>query len=629
MTREVGSGGNSMAASTASTSPRLVRFGPYEADPRTGELRKYGIKLKISGQPMEILALLLHRSGEVVTREEIRTTLWPENTFVDFDHSLNTAINKLREALGDSAENPTYIETLPRRGYRFVAPVEVIPAGSRDTLQPIHKTGAAMPPGRQRRFQPLLFAASILVVAAASFSIWALWPRPAVESVAVLPFATDDPSLQYLGDGIAETLTDNLSHVADLRVLSRNSAFQLRGTQVSTREMAKRLGVRALVIGSVKRRDDGTLRVSVELVDGREDRHLWGEEYAVQTAQLASAQPRIAQDVFFGLRYRLDPTQKSRLGHRYTSNPEAYDAYLRGMFAVRHRDTQNLPAAAKLFEESVRLDPNFALAYNGVQAAYGIAAGHGLMRPSEALPLAEAATQRALQIAPDLAESHVAAAYQQVLQHHNLAAALAEAERAVQLDPNLPEAHHVYAYTLLVSRQFDKAVEQGKIAIQLDPEWMVAKGQYISTLVVARHLDEAEEEARRMKPHDPMCMAKVLLAQHRYDEAIRELSNSAADPDEYREFFLAWAQAGLGRPGPLRDLLQKQLELRRKQYVMSSQIARGYAILLDRANTLAWMKVAIVENDVNYMLPVLGDTFDFLHDDPEYQQLCRKMFTPQ
>jgi tetratricopeptide (TPR) repeat protein len=316
------------------------------------------------------------------------------------------------------------------------------------------------------------------------------------------------------------------------------------------------------------------------------------------------------------------------LGHRYTSNPEAYDAYLRGRFAVRYRIPQFLPDAVKLFEQSARLDPGFALAYYGLQSAYGIAAGLGIMRPSEALPLAQAATDRALQLTPALAEAHVGAAYQQLQLHHNLAAAIAEAERSVQLDPNLPEARHAYAHMLFVNGQFDKSLEQERAVVRLDPEWSVARPTCIAILLYAGRYRDAEEEARSLQPYSPSLTALVLIYQHRYREANQELSAAVPPLHSSHEFLLAWAQAGLGRPELIRDLLKKKLELRRKQYVPSSQIAALYAIMQDRANTLTWMNTAIEEHDSGYYLPTLHEQFGFLRNDPEYQQLRRKMFTP-
>lgn len=617
----------------------MARFGVFEVDLYSGELRKSGVRIKLQDQPFKVLQALVERPGELVTRAELKSRIWPDMEFGDFDHAVNLSINKLRTALGDSADTPRFIETLPRRGYRLVAPVELLPANGASAR--LNSQPTAVMPSRQERSRRWMLMAGVACVAVlAGFAAWGLWPRPAIESVAVLPFTADDPSLQYLGDGLAQTLTDNLSHIPKLHVLSRNSAFQVRGAQLSSHELARRLGVRALVMGTVKRRDDGDLHVSVELLDGPEDRHIWGQEYTVGATQLASAQPRIAQDVFLGLHYRLDPSQKSRLGHRYTSNPEAYDAYLRGIFAVRHRnmrmamddtDKRNLLEAVKLFEKSARLDPEFALAYTGLQEAYGGAAGLGIMRPSDVLPPAEAATERALQLAPDLAEAHIAAAYLQLFLHHNLTAATAEAERAVQLDPNLPQAHHAYANMLLANRQFDQALAEQKAVIRLDPEWQVGKNAYVLILDVSGRQREAEEEARRLQPYSPRVMAIILLHQHRYHDAIRELAASKPAPENHHELLLAWAEAGLGRPEPMRELLRKKLELRRKQYFMSSQIAEYYAILRDRANTLAWMNTAIEEHDYNYFKPLMvqWDEYAFLYDDPEYQRLCRKMFTPQ
>jgi TolB-like protein/DNA-binding winged helix-turn-helix (wHTH) protein/Tfp pilus assembly protein PilF len=331
----------------------VIQFDEFALDCDRYELLRAGIPVKLERLPMELLILLVEKGGYLVTRKEIVERLWGDGVFLDTEHGINTAIRKLRNALRDNPEQSRLVETVTGKGYRFIAATMTVPRGHRngnngragpastDTAPAesgpgeqmqgdIHpsKPVAQFAPratARQRRSKPLLFAAAILVVAAASFSIWKLWPRSVIESVAVLPFTADDPSLQYLGDGIAETLTDSLSQVPKLHVLSRNSVFQVRAAQLSARDLARRLGVRALVMGSVKRRDDGTVHLSVELLDGPEDRHIWSGEYTVSAAQLASAQPHIAQDVFLALRYRLDAVQRSRLGHRYTSNPEEPD----------------------------------------------------------------------------------------------------------------------------------------------------------------------------------------------------------------------------------------------------------------------------------------------------------------
>lgn len=350
---------------------RVVKFGPFEADLRTRELRKQGIRIRLQDQPFQILAMVMERPGELVTREEIRAKLWPEDTFVDFDHGLNAAVRRLRDALNDSADAPRYIETLPRRGYRFIGVAQTAPdmAHPSEPDAPVPNRLTWLSVLRARRLVLPVVLASLAI---GSFLGWHLWRRPArIDSVAVLPFAAQGPDLQYLGDGIAEALTDNLSGIGTLRVVAHNSAFQVAAQNLSTQEIARRLDVAGLVVGAV-RREGENLRISAELVDAHNDRHLWGEEIEFQRSQLLTSQPALARQVFEGLRLKLDPDFRLRRMPGGTDNPEAYDAYLRAEYELRRHDTASLQQALANLQRAIALDPNFAAAYAQLEPVYGI-----------------------------------------------------------------------------------------------------------------------------------------------------------------------------------------------------------------------------------------------------------------
>lgn len=264
-----------------------TRFGPFEVNLRAGELRKHGLKIRLQDQPFQILAMLLAHPGEVVTREELRQKLWPaDTTFVDFDHGLNNAINRLREALGDSADHPRYVETVPRRGHRFIAPLDY----EREVSSPLR-----------------------------------------IQSLAVLPLEnlTGDPSQEYFVDGMTDALITNLAQISALRVISRTSAMQYKGARKPLPEIAQELKVDAVVEGAVARAGD-RVRISAQLVDAPNDRHVWAEEYERELHDILALQSEVARAIATEIQVRLTPQEQARLARTRAVNPEAYEGFLKG-----------------------------------------------------------------------------------------------------------------------------------------------------------------------------------------------------------------------------------------------------------------------------------------------------------
>ena len=360
---------------TSEPSLRLLRFDNFELDVRAGELRKRGVRLRLQGQPLQVLAVLLKRAGDIVTREELRAQIWTTDTFVDFDHSLHNAIARLREVLGDSAERPRYVETLPRRGYRFIAPVDAgdlpAPSGASDPAPPADLPG----PLRLTKSHAVLLT-TVFAVLVISVAVWLARTgaaptsaAPRLNSIAVLPLdsLSGDPSEEFFADGMTDQLITDLAKVGSLRVISRTSVMRYKGTRKSLPEIARELNVAAIVEGSVIRSGQ-RVRVTAQLIQAPTDQHLWAETYNRDLGDILKLQGEVADAIAGQVRAQLTPTQQALVRRAHAVSPDAYDAYLKGRIYFVNEFTKPdfLKKAQRYFEESIQKDPNFALAYAGL-----------------------------------------------------------------------------------------------------------------------------------------------------------------------------------------------------------------------------------------------------------------------
>ncbi len=446
-----------MAGSSASLG--TVRFGVFEFDPRVGELRKQGMKLKLQGQPVEILKLLLEHPGEVVTREELQRKLWPADTFVDFEHSLNAAVKRLRDALDDSAETPRYIETLARRGYRFVAPVEglaPVPASRRISPSVWIGSAAAL---------ALLAVLVALNVGGSRDRILGRATRP-LRSVAVLPLTnlSGDPEQDYFAEGMTEALITELGKISALRVISRQSMMQYKGTKKSAPQIAKELNVEAVVEGSVLCSGD-RVRVSVQLIQAVPERHLWANTYDQDLRDVLAVHSEMARAVAGEVRAKLTPQEERLLLSARSVNPEAYAAYLRGLyFYNRLVTTEDLETALESFQQAVKKDPSYAPAHAAVASCYA-RLGYGPPRKEDVSSKARAAALKALELDETLAEAHAALGYIKVSFDWDWPGAQREYKRAFELNPNSVDVHLKYALFLARIRgQPDEGIAEAKRA---------------------------------------------------------------------------------------------------------------------------------------------------------------------
>lgn len=470
---------------------RVLRFGAFEADLHARELRKQGMQIKLQEQPFQILAFLLEHPGEIVTREHLRQKLWPADTFVDVDNSVNAAINRLREALGDSAENPRFVETLPRRGYRFVAPVTEIKGSERDSAH--ENANAVIPAGPEkvpaivnlrggRTIAKLSLAVALVVIlVAASVWAWEKWRErvslqssPHITSLVVLPLTnlSGDPSQDYFADGMTDELTTDLARISSLKVISETSAMRYRGKRPPLRQIAQELDVDAVIEGSVARSGD-QVRITAQLIDVKNDRHLWAQSYDRHGIDVLGLQRDVARAIANQIHLKLTPAEASRLETLPTHDQQAFDAYLRAKYHIHSALAVEADANAAIAEaeQAVILDPDFAEAY--VVIAQGCFAkifdwAGGKEHDEKAF----VALSRAIALNPALAEAYAArgSLYYTRLHNFDVVSAVADYRRAISLNPNLAEAHHNLGAELTHAGLHDQAIEEFRTTLQLDPQ---------------------------------------------------------------------------------------------------------------------------------------------------------------
>ncbi len=700
--------------SPAPDSRPSIRFGVYELDPRTGELRKHGMRIKLQDQPFAILMMLLERPGELVTREEIQQRLWPADTFVDFDHSLNTAIRRLRDALCDSADTPRFIETLPRRGYRFIGPVESTVRGpARDSEAPgtVKIDGISMlkaaevEPGTAKidavsllkaaeeepdtakidalamlkaaetepdtakidavamlaeaekqaaedaaatiaataesagaRRQTAVVEIALVVIALAAvvggFLAWKSAQRPAIDSVAVLPFvnATQDADLDYLSDGIAESVMANLSQIPTLKVMSRNSVFHYKGKAVDPPQAARELGVRAVLLGTM-RQHESQLRISLELVDARDGRQLWGADFERPRAEAVQMEREISQQTSEKLRLRLTGEQQDRMARQHVPPPEAYENYLRGHQALQSRHKDKLQQGLELLQRSIDADPQYGNAYAELAAAYGLLAFYGGMEPRQAYLREEAAVRRAVELNPDSARSRVQMGYFLADAHRDFKGAEREWKRAIEMEPNMAEAHHGYSMLLMAQGRFDAALRESRTAEELDPLWPGERGTTSSILLVAGRLEEAEQHAQNAGsgfPPSIWILGQIYEQQGKYDKAIETFKESVkqSGQNSFLAAMLAHTYAAAGQRKDAQAILANLLELHRNSYYSPVNIARVYVALGDQSSAVKWLRIGDEQRDPWLSRIQTEPNFEPLRKLPEFQAIVRKAMTP-
>jgi pentatricopeptide repeat protein len=629
-------------------------FGPFEADLRSGELRKHGVRLKLQDQPFQVLALLLEHAGDVVTREELRQRLWPADTFVDFDTGLNSAVKKLRDVLADSADEPRYIETIPRRGYRFIAPLvdpnpATVPSSAPEPwLGPAHETASSQPADSVvtsaesfffTRLRLLFGAAALLVLLVAGFLAYRNTgaggtKQPAIKSLAVLPLKnlSGDASQDYLADGMTEALIGRLAGIHDLRVISRTSVMRYKDTKEALPDIAKTLGVDAIVEGSVIR-DGNRIRVHAQLIRAATDEHFWSEAYDSELRDVLTLQSDVARSIAQKVAVTITGEERARLTAARSVAPEVYENYLKGRSILdKTYSTSGLEESIGYFEEATKRDPTFAPAYVGLADAYDklgtVFIGNP---PSETRPKVVSAARKALELDPGLTEAHVLLAdvYQEQWRWSD---AEAEYNRALDLNPNDAAAHVGFAHWLLCQGRTQEALTWTARGRELDP--IAVSGTSIGeTLFFARQYDESIREFRSVlavQGDDAGTLWNLgysLIANGQPQDAIPVLEKAAAisnrSPGVIGVLIRAYAHAGR-RKDALR-VLDELKQRRQKGYVPAGAFVNAYLGLGDNEQAFVWLERAYQEQSNILQFLKVHPHFDPLRDDPRFKDLLQRV----
>jgi len=650
-------------------SPRVARFGVFEVDLRAGEVRKQGLKVRLQEQPFQVLAMLLEHPGEVVTREELQKRLWPADTFVDFDHGVNTAINKIREALGDSADNPRFVETLHRRGYRFIYPVESLtPSPSPRGRGEPEAVSISQPspsgrgwsrlvgPGEGARFgrgRIALAAGAMVAVAAVLITLNVAGlrdrlltfagarhaaPLPKIESIAVLPLEnlSGDPEQEYFADGMTDALITNLGKIRALRVISRTTAMHFKGTKKTLPEIARELNVDAVVEGSVLR-SGNRVRVTANLLHAPTDRHLWAESYERDLRDVLALQSDVAQAIAREVQIKLTPQEQTRLASRHPVNPEAYQAYVMGRYFWNKRTEDGLKKAITYFEQALDEDPGYAMGWAGLADCYNLLAIFDFLPPKEGFPKAKEAATKALELDETLAEGHTSLGYVKDSYYWDWPGAEREFKRAIELNPNYATAHHWYSDHLEIVGRHDEAIAEIKRAQQLDPLSLTINAVAGLRFHTARRYDQAVEQLRKTLEMDPgFAVAHGWLGQAyeqkgQYEDAIaeHEKAREGLPGTAYALAALGHAYAAAGKRNEALRILTDLNERRKTTYVSPYAIGVIHVGLGQEDRALEWLERAYEDRDSWLSWLKADPRLDPLRSDPRFQDLLRRMNFPE
>ena len=615
-----------------------LRFGVFEADLRAGELRKNGQRVRLQEQPFRVLAMLLEHPGDVVTREELRARLWPADTFVDFDHGLNKAINKLRDALGDSAESPRFVETVARRGYRFLADVKGADAPPVGDPQPAAPIASRTPRARARGWKLAMFGLFVLLAALATWKVLSGGrPSPVVRSLAVLPLESlsNDASQDYFADGMTDELITDLGQIRALRVISRTSVMVYKHARKPVAQIARELAVDAVVEGTVLRSGD-RVRITAQLIDAAEDRHLWSQSYEGELRDTLALQSKVAGAIADQSRINLNPQEQAALHHVKVVDPEAYESYLKGRFFWNKRTAAGLKVALAYFTQAVEEDPSYAPARSGLADTYALLADweYGVMTPKEALPKAKTAALEALELDGTLGEAHTSLAFCLDVYDWDWDAAGREFRRAIELSPSYATAHQWYAAHLIVMGRTDEAIAEMRKAESLDPLSLIIRADLADFLVIAHAYDESIRQSRKALELDPgFALAHDLLGQaylgkHMNQEAIAELKKglelSGGSPTITAN--LARAYVASGKTTEAEKLLGALRKSSSPGALHPSEIAMTCVALGDTDQALRWLEAGYEERFNPSVL--LRPGFDPLRSNPRFQDLLRRIRIP-
>ena len=610
-------------------------FGPFALDTTTGELRKAGILIKLQPQPFRVLLLLAEHAGAVVTREEIQRCLWSESTFVDFEHGINFSINQIRGALADDAEKPRYIETLPRRGYRFIANVESLKESAKPESSV--KVAPALP------WRSVLVAALLLILLPVSYLAWHRTHPPAVASpgrimLAVLPFQnlTGDPKQEYLTDGLTEEMITQLGRLQPERmgVIARTSVMGYKHGDERLDQIGRELGVQYILEGSV-RRDRDRMRITAQLIQVKDQSHLWAREYEHSLKDLFALQDDVTAGVAQEIQSRLALESRNRAGRNHPVTAQAYDAYLLGRYSLNGRTAAGYQNAEKHFQSAIAADPNYALAYTGLAESYLLMAANGSSLQATSVQ-ARIAAKKALTIDPTLSEPHAILGL--IAQNHdwNWEECEQEFKLAMTLDPNDATPHHWYSGNLAVRGRFEESFRELAIARQLDPLSVTIREDEAQFLYMARRYDEAIGITDRTLEIEPnfawayFDRGLSYVQKGKWREALADLETARRlDDSPFNSAVLGESYALSGDKNRASQILAELQARAKHQDVSALYPAIIHAGLGEKDAAFAGLEEAFQERATYLLALKYAPFYDPLRSDQRFDDLVKRVGLPK
>jgi TolB-like protein/DNA-binding winged helix-turn-helix (wHTH) protein len=611
----------------------VIRFGVFEADLRAGELRRNGAKVRLQDLPFRALALLLSRPGEVVSREEFRQALWPADIFVDFEQGISSAIMRLRDALRDAADNPIFIQTIDRRGYRWIGPIlnqplEAVqdPVPARATVESQEAAGGngtGIITSTRRDGSPArLWAAAIIfaMLALAGFFAWRWRPRPTpISSIAVLPFdnlsapASDDA----FSDGLTDEIANSISHLDSVRVAGRRSAYMFKGKHDDLRDIGARLNVEAVVEGSVQREADRT-HVTVELNRTRDGFAIWSQTYDGTTNDLMQIELQIAGSIAQALARKISPRDTPA-----ATDPEAHALYLEARYLWNQR---NYPAELKsvdLMQQAIARDPNYALAWAGLADSLIAIGDVEEVDPAAYLPRARDAALKALQLDPSLAEPHAALGMVACHYDYDWPTAEREYKKAFELNPNYASAHQYYALGLMAHGRFTEAEEQLATARRLDPLAFIVDVDLALLRKFQRDYDGVIAVSKNILDRDPnyhlgySMLTTGYYCERRWDDWRR------ADAKESQGDF--WHAMSTQNPNEIKRALGKIVDEAKAGTRRPYDVAHFALVAGNRSLSLNWLEKSYQHHDYWMLYINVDPEYDPVRYDPRFQAIIKKL----
>jgi len=602
----------------------VYRFGAFVLNTRTGELANGAKKTQLREQPLRLLLALLEHPGDLVTREELVGRLWPEGTFVDFDRGLNKAVNHLREALGDSAEEPNFIETLPRKGYRFVAPV---------TYESDARPESAPESARQSsRYLWLAVMTAVMaclgIVLVANVGRIRNWMAqraqytPQISALAVIPLEnlSGDPEQEYFADGITDALITDMAQMSSVRITSRTSVIRYKGTKKSIKDIGRELNVDAVVEGTVTH-SGSRVRITAQLIQVSTDMHLWAEAYERDASEILALQDEVATDIARRISILVRPLDQAQ-----QVDPEAYGFYLKGRYFFYQYTSQGWQQSTENFKRAIEIDPAFAPAYAGLADVYLVAGAYGSMPNREALIRGKAAAEKALQLDDNLASAHYALATAYTWYDWDWAKAEREFHRAIELNPNDALGRNWYGGYLSLRGRHDEAIDEHERARELDPFSLIINANLARSFYWARRYDEAIVQARKTLQLDPHFSVALFWLEGalRHKNLVKEavaLRQAVSTPERAQAIGQTFKTAGF------QALMRESGEAFKKGGALV-EAARCYAQIGEKSEALALLEDCYERRCTSVVTIKAEPDFDVLQGEVRFQSLLRKLGLP-